>query len=267
MTDQVVQILLHLEHKLSVTEEELDVCVLLTTLAALRHDVNEIDIQSQRNFEEQFVNVQTSARALDHDSERSMPSESVSTDQMLDLCNRVRASLTASIANRLPRTSTSALITIVSVFIRDRLECDDLVKAIDACIHNRAKALDSQRRATSTLNAASSALRALLYAYTNESNDLLTTSVTDEPASLRVDSLEATVAALDELINAHCSDPRVSKEPHPNAMELELSKLRELVEQYKRLDFKSGGSKQKTHRKRTRRSLSRLFPVLSPTVS
>ncbi|GAX13938.1 hypothetical protein FisN_5Lh158 [Fistulifera solaris] len=255
MTDRVVQILLYLEDKLPMTEEELDLCGLLTALASLRRDVIEKDLQGQKNFSEQSVDVSTGALGLDHDPEKSMPSQPVSTDLLLDLCDRVRVSLTASTFNRFRRTTTRDLITILSVMVRDRLKCDEMVRTIHDCIQDRARAIDAQRKATSTLNAASRALRAF------------TMSMTDEAPSLRVDSLESTAAALDELMDAHCTDSRVSKDSYTNAMELELSKLRELVEQYNRLDLKSGHSKQESGRKMTKHSFSRLFPVLSQTLS
>lgn len=259
--DQVAQILRHLEQRLNVTEEGLNVCILLTTLASLRRDIVEGDLFIENDLENQIGNMTKPLDALGGVVEEfTTLASSVSPNTLLELCDRVLLSLTVSIAGTLPRTSTSDLLKILSVIIRDRLQCDELVRAIGACVEDRAKDIDTERRAPSTISAASSTLRSLLQTYNSDS---------EESSLLGTERLESTVAALDELHRAVGNDPRVSRKPGLDAIELELCWARELIEQYNRLDFKSGSSSlqsgldQNRRRKLAKRALSRLLPVPS----
>lgn len=268
MTDHVAQVLLHLEQKLSVTEEDVDVCILLTTLSALRRDIIERDLLSENNSDVQMGNLTKDLDNIDGQREESTAPVSVSSKNLLESCDRVLLSLTFSIVGRLSRTSTRDLLTILSVLVCDRFQCDELVRAIDACVQDRAKILNAERRAASTISSATSVLRSLIEAGSNESEDLSSfSSMNDAPSLLDHGSLESTVAALDELYHVLCNDPRVSRKPCLDVTELEISWSRELLEQYNRLDFKSGSLQssldQKRRRQMAKRALSRLLPVPS----
>lgn len=266
MTDQVTQVLLHLERKVSVTEEELNASALLETLATLRRAIVEESSVTRIDSEDQSGNITKSLDEQEADPEGSVPYVSVTQENLLEICDRVLISFAVSIADRLPTISTRDIHEILSVLIHTPLQSDALVTAIEACIQDRAKTIDTDRRAPNTISSASNALRSLRQVLSSQYNDPLSISLVDNmPSLLEMENLDTVIAALDDLHNTIAyTHPRVSRKPSLDAMELEFSWCRELIEQYNRLDFSSGSFRncldQQRRRKLAKRALSRLLP-------